>query len=129
MDQREDLKTVIKAALLVAFTATFMRFDLPAGQAALTILIGRTLLCIVFGTHLLSSEMSLSEMRPSQLLPQTQLLLWGVGLLAIMLATDMLRWFEPTRNFWIGMALVLTFGSRAGFLWLWRRMTSESHTG
>ena len=122
---QRDLKTVAKAALIVSMTAAFIRFDLPVGQAVTTIIVGRTLLGIVFGAFLFSGDFSFSEARPFQLLPQTQLVLWGVGLLAIILATDGLRWLEPTVNFWIGTAIVLTIGSHAGFLWVWRQLVRK----
>lgn len=122
---QRDLTAIVKASLIVGMTAVFIRFELPVGQDATMILVGRTLLYAVFGTFLFAGDFSFSEARPFRLLSQTQLVLWSVGLLAIILATDGLRWLEPTANFWIGTAILLTLMSHAGFVWLWHQVAMK----
>jgi len=113
---------VLNAAVIVIMTAAWTGFDLPPSRSAVAIWAGRLLIGVVFGAAIISSALLFPEARPMPLLPQTQLLLWGVGLLAIVLATDGLQWLEPTRNFWIGVFVMLTIGFRAGLLWLGRQL-------
>jgi hypothetical protein len=123
---QRDLKTVVKATIMVLVIAGFMSFDLPHDQTRVVmILTGRVLLGIIIGSVAFSIDPSFSEMRSPQLLPQTQLALWVVGLVAIVLATGGLQWLEPTANAWILTVIFMTFAFRAGFLWVWRRVTSN----
>jgi hypothetical protein len=113
---------VLNAAVIVVMTAAWTGFDLPPGQSVVAIWAGRLLLDVVFGAAIVSIAVSSPGPQPLRLLPQTQLLLWGVGLVAIVLATDGLHWLEPTRNFWIGVFVMLTIGFHKGFVWLWRQL-------
>jgi hypothetical protein len=118
-----DLQTILKASLVVVGTAAIMSFDLPQSSAGTAILIGRGLLSITFATMIISPEQLLPEPQPlTYPLPQTQLALWGLGLFAVLLATNGWQWLEPSRNFWIGMTIALTIGFHKGFVWLWHQL-------
>jgi hypothetical protein len=121
-----DLQTILKASLVVVGTAAIISFDLPEGSAGTAILVGRGLLSIVFGASIISVEKLLPEPQPlTHPLPQMQLVLWGLGLFAVLLATNGWQWFEPSRNFWIGMTIALTIGFHKGFVWLWHQLAAK----
>lgn len=117
--------TILQATIFTIMVVATISFDLPVGEAATTILIGRTILMIVFGAVAFSTEVSFSETRPLRLLPQTQLILWGIGLLAIWLSTNGWRWLEPTLGAWIFMIILLTSMLHKGLVWLWQQLTTK----
>jgi hypothetical protein len=122
---RRDLWIVLNAAVIVVMTAAWTSFDFPPGQSVVAIWAGRLLINVVLGAAIVSIAVSSPGPQPIRLLPQTQLLLWGLGLVAIIPATDGLHWLEPTRNFWIGMVVMLTIGFRVGLLWLGRQVVQK----
>ena len=49
----------------------------------------------------------------------------GRGPGGVVLATDGLRWLEPTHSFWIGMFVMITIGFHKGFVWLWHQLADR----
>jgi hypothetical protein len=122
---RRDLWIVLNAVAIVMMTAGWMGLDLPPGQPVAVIWAGRLLTDVVFAAGIVSSVASSQGPQPIRLLPQTQLLLWGWALWPSSLPRMSLPWLEPTRNFWIGMFVMLTIGFHKGFVWLWHQLADR----
>ncbi|NOX61574.1 MAG: hypothetical protein GXP42_06460 [Chloroflexi bacterium] len=128
---RRDLETFLKSVFVVLGTGIlFLTLDpdlIARVQISPVQLLGQTLLIIVFMTYFLSVETLFSSIWRHQLLPQTRLALWILGMMAIFLGTEGWRRSEPTVGYWLLTAALLTWLSRDGWRWLFlgqRRQTS-----
>lgn len=129
---QRDFQTVAKSSLLVVVTAISINYlvsTLPADRS-LVILVGHTVLLTVLGAFIVSIDFArYNEKRALGLLPQTQLALWLAGIVAVMLATDGVRWFDPNVVAWIFVVITLTLASRGGFVWLWHQLVARLKPG
>lgn len=132
---RHDLEILAKSTLILTMTISplepLLSSTVPKGISIVSVLVGRLLLSIIFSAHVLATDFLLlfadTHKRPTrQLLPQTQFMLWVVGMGATILATGGLRWFEPAPSAaaWVLVAILLTFGCQDGFRWLWQEVMS-----
>jgi len=132
---RRDLEILAKSTLILAMTVGSLEplfsSTVPKGISMTSVLVGRLLLSVIFSALVLATDFLLlfggADRRPRlQLLPQTQLVLWIVGMGATMLATGGLRWFEPAPSVaaWALAAILLTFSCQDGFRWLWQEVMS-----
>jgi hypothetical protein len=121
-----DLQAILKGAAVVIMTAAFLNSFALVKARSMTMLVGEGLLLLVLSAFVVSIDFSLFEMKPLKLLPQTQLALWLVGIVAVILATNGLSFFVLDVPIWVFGVIALTVASRAGFVWLWDRLTKKS---
>lgn len=134
MPQR-DYQPIVKSGLIVIGTTAWMidlvsNLTVVPAERYIIVVIGNTLLSIVLCAYVIAIDISrYSTGQALQLLPQTQLALWLVGMAAVLLATDGLRWFHPTVSAWVFVAVALTLVSWGGFIWLWQQLATGRKGG
>jgi len=118
---RHDLDILLKGTLAVSATVATLQLTCPLPiENSLSVITGQIVLAFVFVVYLLSINSLLTTKWCSRLLPQTQWVLWFIGIGAILTGTQGWRHFEPSVGFWIIMAFLLTFFYRDAWRWLIR---------
>lgn len=121
---RRDLETCLKSAFTVFGTGVLMLSMNPGllerASLSLPAILGQFTVIFAFMTFFLSVERLFSSDWRYQLLPQTQLALWLLGVGGVIVATEGWRRLDPTPTYWIFPVGMLTWLSRGGWRWLIR---------
>lgn len=123
--KRQEVQIIVTSGTIVVATviATYaVTTSIPAEHSIAVVLIGQTLLFTVFTASFLAQQIDDIGQSATQLRPQTQIALWIAGVAAIILATDMLEWFDVHPAFMLIILILLTGRFRNGFRWLLQRM-------